>query len=146
MLRNQPILLDIQCPYILAPPLAAEQFYAAIGSSRRLNAANEGFFAFPCLNPPNIGFEIAGWTFSVMSDAGTRADTLYGPVGGCFSLGELRNGSGYCVGMVVETNMGMRPEWAASGMQGVWVLGEPFFRGLGVIFDLENKKLGIRTY
>ena len=81
-----------------------------------------------------------------MSGEGTTNDALYGPAGGSFSLGKLADGTGYCVGAVVETRMGLRKEWMGSGMKSVWVLGEPFFRGLGVVFDIEGGRVGVRTY
>ncbi len=146
VLKNQPVLFDVQCPFILAPPAAAARFYEAIGGVIRLTAPYDGFFAFPCLNQVNVAFELGGWNFPSMYGEGTRADSLYGPAGGRFSLGKIADGTGYCLGTVVETKMGMRRAWQSSGMQDIWVLGEPFFRGLGVIFDMEKSRIGIRTY
>lgn len=146
VLKNQPVLFDIQCPFILAPPAAAARFYEALGGAIRLPPPHDGFFAFPCLNQVNIAFELGGWRFPSMSGEGTRADALHGPAGGLFSLGKMGNGTGYCVGSVVETRMGMRKRWDPSGMQDVWVLGEPFFRGLGVVFDNDNGRIGVRSY
>ena len=146
VLKNQPILFDVQCPFILAPPPAAAYFYEAIGGVIRLDPPHDSFFAFPCLNQVNIAFEIGGWNFPTMSGEGTRADALHGPAGGLFSLGKMGNGTGYCLGSVVETKMGMRREWDSSGMQDTWILGEPFFRGVGVVFDNENSRIGVRSY
>lgn len=70
--------------------------------------------------------------------------------GGRFSLGRLSDGSGYCVGAVVETRMGVGDERdgaagnargrtgtaAGNGMKDVWVIGEGFFRGVGAVFDV----------
>ncbi len=81
-----------------------------------------------------------------MQGEGTSADALYGPAGGRFSLGKLADGTGYCVGSVVETRMGLRREGMESGMKVMWVLGEPFFRCLGVVFDIEEGRVGVRTY
>lgn len=133
-------------PFILAPPLAARRFYESIGGTKRLDPPHDSFFAFPCLNQVNIAFEIGGWNFVSMSGQGTKADALYGPAGGRFSLGKLADGTGYCVGSVVETRMGLRKQWMGSGMKDMWVLGEPFFRGLGVVFDMDNMRVGVRTY
>ena len=78
--------------------------------------------------------------------------------GGRFSLGRLNNGSGYCVGSVVETRMGMKEErdgmmggtrnelrtsvqrggMGGNGMRDVWVVGEGFFRGVGAAFDVSH--------
>ncbi len=146
VLKNQPVLFDIQCPFILAPPSAAARFYDAIGGVIRLEPPYENFFAFPCLNQVNVAFELGGWNFPSMSGEGTRADALHGPAGGRFSLGKIGNGTGYCHGSVVETRMGLQKEWTSSGMQDMWILGEPFFRGLGAVFDNDNGKIGIRTY
>ena len=76
--------------------------------------------------------------------------------GGRFSLGRLKAGSGYCLGAVVESRMGIKEEksdvldegrrWTrsgtsqevigGSGMRDVWVIGEGFFRGVGGVFDV----------
>ncbi len=82
---------------------------------------------------------------------GKGAGYLGGP-GGKFSLGKVREGSGYCVGAVVETRMGVKGEVgvgkrgrgntaggglaAGNGLRDVWVLGEGFFRGVGAVFDV----------
>ena len=78
--------------------------------------------------------------------------------GGRFSLGRLRSGSGYCVGAVVETCMGLKDETeevlnegirgtrpgsdmnslGGNGMRDVWVIGEGFFRGVGGVFDVRT--------
>ena len=74
-------------------------------------------------------------------------------MGGRFSLGRLKKGSGYCVGAVVETRMGLENERdelidegrrgsqssgaiGGNGMRDVWVIGEGFFRGVGGAFDV----------
>lgn len=86
---------------------------------------------------------------------GGRGADWSGIPGGKFSLGRLKAGSGYCVGAVVETRMGMKGEngggiaggengWmgksrgtlAGNGMRDVWVIGEGFFRGVGAVFDV----------
>ena len=146
VLKNQPVLFDVQCPFVLAPPAAVARFYDSIGGSMRLPPPHDMFFAFPCLTAVDIVLELGGWNFPSLSGETTRADTLHGPPGGRFSLGKMGNGTGYCVGIVVETRMGTRPKWENSGMRGMWILGEPFFRGIGVVFDAENQRIGFRSY
>ncbi|KAJ9605411.1 hypothetical protein H2200_010068 [Cladophialophora chaetospira] len=146
VLKNQPVLFDINAPFILAPPVAAKRFYESIGGTKRLPSPYDNFFAFPCLNRANIAFEIGGWSFPTMQGEGTSADALFGPAGGSFSLGKVADGTGYCVGSVVETKMALSREGLESGMKDMWVLGEPFFRGLGVVFDVDEGKVGMRTY
>lgn len=79
--------------------------------------------------------------------------------GGKFSLGRLKHGSGYCVGAIVETRMGLKEEkegmtggskqgigsaaasvgsLAGNGMRDVWVIGERFFRGVSGVFDVSD--------
>ncbi|KIW63121.1 hypothetical protein PV04_09996 [Phialophora macrospora] len=146
VLKNQPVIFDINTPFILAPPIGAKRFYESIGGTKRLPRPYDNFFAFPCLNRANVAFEIGGWNFPTMHGEGTSADALYGPAGGSFSLGKVADGTGYCVGSVVETRMGLRREWMESGVKDMWVLGEPFFRGLGVVFDVGEGRVGVRTY
>ncbi|OAP55639.1 hypothetical protein AYL99_09791 [Fonsecaea erecta] len=150
ILRNQPAIFDINVPFILAPSVAAAPFYHAIGGTKRLPPPFESFFAFPCFKEVHVAFEMGSSSRRLnipsMNGQGTFEDGILGPVGGRFSLGNLRNGSGYCVGAVVETNMGHTAQGLRSGMRNVWVLGEPFFRELGVVFDVHNGRVGFRVY
>ena len=103
----------------------------------------------------------------------TLSKTDGGIPGGKLSLGRLDQGSGYCVGGIVETRMGVRDiagqdrghRRSRGGTQGnrataptnhkvtesiglkdVWVLGESFFRGVGVVFDVREKMVGFRAF
>lgn len=159
VLKNQPCVIDINTPFILAPPLAVKQFYSAISGTYRLPAPYQNFFAFPCNNPPNLQVEFGGWRFPIMRGMKTY-ESSNGP-NGKFSLGKVSYDSGYCVGAVVETKMGVGDQapvkrhgrgkindnirainameagmLAGNGMRDVWVLGEPAFRGLGITFDV----------
>lgn len=168
VLKNQPVLLDVNCPFILAPINVASQVYKAMPGARKLSNLLEqqqdgenNFYAFPCLNEIDIALELAGWKFS-LAKGELREDAVHGPVGGRFSLGQVdmrANHSdideavrtGYCVGIIVGSSMGVRKQWERSAMRDVWVLGEPFFRGLGVAFDMGDSqgkggKIGFRVY
>ena len=77
---------------------------------------------------------------------GGRPVGFAGFPGGRFSLGRLKSGSGYCIGAVVESRMGIRDEksevlnegrrgtrpgtgqevMGGNGMRDVWVIGEGF--------------------
>lgn len=148
---------QINSPFILAPPLAAKAFYASVSGSRTLPAPYSNFYVFPCLNPPALHFEFGGTNFPFMQ--GGRGAEWSGIPGGKFSLGRLEAGSGYCVGAVVETRMGIREErdevvqndrkkgsrsiggrggLGGNGMRDVWVIGEGFFRGVGRVFDVSS--------
>lgn len=148
VLKNQPVLFDIQCPFILAPPYAIATFYQAIGGTFRLPPPHDQFFAFSCANGNSISmaFEIGGWSFPALIGQHTRGDSLHGPTGGRFSLGKMDNGTGYCVGVVVETRNGEGEEGRKSGLKDAWVLGEPFFHGMGMAFDAEGQRIGLRSY
>lgn len=91
---------------------------------------------------------------------GGRVGGFTGFPGGRFSLGRLKSGSGYCVGAVIESRMGIRDEksevlhegrrgtrtgtsqgqeaMGGNGMRDVWVIGEGFFRGAGGVFDVST--------
>lgn len=159
IMKNQPVVLDLNSPFVLAPPQATRKFYEAVPGARRLEAPYDQFYVFPCLNPPNVAFEFAGWNFPALQ--GASISDYWGPLGGKLSLGKLRAGSGYCVGAVVESKMGVRleqikaarkvtgplaGEMAGNGMKDAWVIGEPFFRTVGVVFDTKKRKVGFRTY
>ena len=141
----------------MAPPLAARDFYASISGAFQLPPPHTSFYAFPCLNPPRVDFEFAGSRFPFMRSARGQFGDWKGELpGGRFSLGRLKGGSGYCVGNVVATRMGLDDEggemvtqgragkaqgsWqgglGGNGMRDVWVIGEGFFRGMGVAFDV----------
>ena len=151
--ENELIPLQINSPFILAPPLAAKAFYASVSGSRPLPPPFSNFYVFPCLNPPALHFEFSGTPFPFMQ--GGRGSEWSEIPGGKFSLGRLEAGSGYCVGAVVETRMGIREErdevvhdgkrgrsvpkrggLGGNGMRDVWVIGEGFFRGVGGVFDV----------
>lgn len=65
-------------------------------------------------------------------------------------MGRMAAGSGYCVGIVVESRMGTRISLGAktgsiepgttmegaNGLEDVWIVGEPFFRDVQVAFDV----------
>ena len=137
---------QLNTPFILAPPLAVQTFYASISGALTLPPPYHAFHIFPCLNPPVLAFEFDGWQFPAMQ--GGKGARWMGMPGGRFSLGRYREGSGYCVGAVVETsvgtgrgehgvgNVGRKGEVAGNGMRDVWVLGEGFFRGVGGVFDV----------
>lgn len=89
---------------------------------------------------------------------GGRGADWSGIPGGKFSLGRLRDGSGYCVGAVVESSMGVkedagglggrgsrsgagRDKSGGNGLKDVWVVGEGFFRGVGAVFDVSSSFL-----
>lgn len=167
ILKNQPALLDINCPFILAPPQAAERLYESIGGAMPVEdltipgprRTDQDFYTFPCLNRVNVAFEFAGWQFPIAKVGILDADTIHGPVGGLFSLGKINSttddqiqvGTGYCVGIVVGTHMGQKHDWQHAGMSHVWVLGEPFFRALSVAFEVgddkgKGRRVGVRIH
>ncbi|KAK9370481.1 aspartic peptidase domain-containing protein [Lipomyces kononenkoae] len=76
-----------------------------------------GFWSYPCFENPKIHIEHGGWFFP-LKDA---------------SLGKVKD-SGYCVGPVVEADIA-----------GLWVIGEPFLKGVLAIFDFDQKRVGIRV-
>ncbi|KAG8526513.1 uncharacterized protein KY384_008713 [Bacidia gigantensis] len=63
ILQNQALVVDINSPFILAPPIAAKSFYAAVSGSFALPPPHSSFYAFPCLNPPKVAFEIGNQKF-----------------------------------------------------------------------------------
>jgi len=98
-------------------------------------------------------------------------DATNGP-NGKFSLGKVSDDSGYCVGAIVESRMGVGDSTpikgaaaprnadgsrsnslmgeagilAGNGMRDVWVLGEPAFRGVGIVFDVSAGFLAVHFF
>ncbi|KAI9797485.1 MAG: hypothetical protein M1825_005993 [Sarcosagium campestre] len=116
VLKNQPVIIDLNTPFILAPPLAARAFYGSISGARAMPPPHDQFYTFPCLNPPDLHFEFARWNFPVMK--GTASGRYHRWPRSKFSLGRVKEGSGYCVGAVVETRMGVGDTREAAGKGG----------------------------
>jgi len=82
---------------------------------------------------------------------GKRDKGTFSP-GGRFSLGRMASGSGYCVGIVVESRMGKGMSLGTeagnrgfetsmeggNGLEDVWIVGEPFFRDVQVAFNVSS--------
>jgi len=93
--------------------------------------------------------EFAGWNVEVLK--GKRDKGAFSPEGR-FSLGRMTAGSGYCVGIIVESrvgrgmslgtekgNMGFETSMEeGNGLEDVWIVGEPFFRDVQVAFDVSS--------
>ncbi|CZS89240.1 uncharacterized protein RAG0_00643 [Rhynchosporium agropyri] len=153
VMENQPIVLDVNTPFIVAPPLAARSFYSSVSGSRRISPPYDQFHAYPCFKPPKIHFEFAQWNIQVLG--GNRDRGTYSP-GGRFSLGRMATGSGYCIGIVVESRMGVVTALtgeetgstvsvdAGNGLSDAWIIGEPFFRDVQVAFNWKEKKVGMQ--
>ena len=92
---------------------------------------------------------------------GTKSPYEHRGANGKFSLGKVTEDSGYCVGAVVESRMGVGDVSsvrkarsgrdtttgesgivAGNGLRDVWILGEPVFRGMGLVFDVSNRACG----
>ncbi|KAK9360316.1 aspartic peptidase domain-containing protein [Lipomyces starkeyi] len=115
VLDNIQGVIDVTSPFVLAPPEDVRIFYNAISGAQPL--AN-GFWSYPCFEDPKIHIEHAGWLFPFKDS----------------SLGKVKESSGYCVGPLVEADLA-----------GLWVIGEPFLKGVISIFDFDQKRVGIRS-
>ena len=131
--------------------MAARSFYSSIAGSRQLPPPYDQFHSYPCLSPPQINFEFASWNVEVMKGKRDKASSA---LGGRFSLGRLETGSGYCIGNIVESRMGIEASvgrndretgfGGGNGLSGVWIIGEPFFRDVQVAFDVSTP--GVRKW
>ncbi len=87
--------------------------------------------------------------------SGKRDKGTFSP-GGRFSSGRKAVGSGYCIGIVVESRMTsefmsvdsprtiISPGFEikrSNGLDDVWIIGEPFFRDVQVAFDVSSALL-----
>ncbi|KAH6676269.1 aspartic peptidase domain-containing protein [Halenospora varia] len=140
ILRQQPIILDVNTPFIIAPPQAAQTFYASISGSRQLPEPHDQFYAYPYLNPPQLHYEFGGWKAEVLKG---KRDPLASALGGRLSLGRIAVGSGYCIGVVVESRMGVGED-GGNGLADTWIIGEPFFRDVHVAFDWKLEQVGMQ--
>lgn len=104
ILHDQPIILDVNTPFIVAPPQAAQTFYASISGSKRLPPPHDRFYAYPCLNTPQLYFEFGGWKAEVFTG---KRDPVISASGGGLSLGRMATGSEHCIGVVVESRLGV---------------------------------------
>ncbi|KAK9450612.1 aspartic peptidase domain-containing protein [Limtongia smithiae] len=108
-------VIDVNCPFVLAPPEDVHSFYSAISGAQPLS---NGFWSYPCFEDPKIHIEHAGWLFPFKDN----------------NLGKVKEASGYCVGPIVEADLA-----------GLWVIGEPFLRGTLSVFDYKKKRVGFRS-
>ncbi|KAK9476297.1 aspartic peptidase domain-containing protein [Lipomyces japonicus] len=115
ILDNIQGVIDVTLPFILAPAEDAHTFYNSISGAQPLS---NGFWSYPCFENPKVHIEHAGWLFPFR-------DT---------SLGRVKEASGYCVGPIVEADLA-----------GLWVIGEPFLKGVLSVFDFDEKRVGFRT-
>ncbi|KAF8858327.1 acid protease [Acephala macrosclerotiorum] len=152
VLDSQPVVLDVNTPFIIAPPLAARTFYASISGSKRLSPPYDQFHSYPCFNPPRINFEFDEWKVQVLN--GRRDKGTFSP-GGRFSLGRQTTGSGYCIGIIVESRMGLSTSDAkesnsgvhidgGNGLSDLFILGEPFYRDVQVAFHWRDRLVGMQ--
>lgn len=101
---------------------------------------------------------------------GTKSSYEHRGANGKFSLGKVAEDSGYCVGAVVESRMGVGDVQslrkggrsggggvgggretttgesgivAGNGLRDVWILGEPVFRGMGLVFDVSSAVVAV---
>ena len=121
----QDAIVDTGTTLLIVDPASASAIYSAIPGAR--NAANvlgEGFFTIPCNEvPSNVGFTIAGKTFTL------SPDTL--------NFGLLEEGSNECVGGIMGANEG-KPSCPSVHCEvrcsftfvGFWIFGDVFLRNL----------------
>ncbi|KAI9882678.1 MAG: hypothetical protein M1823_005570 [Watsoniomyces obsoletus] len=69
VLKNQPVIIDINTPFILGPPMAVRKFYRSVPGAHQLRYPNDHFWVFPCLNPPDVQFEFNRHRFAVLHGA-----------------------------------------------------------------------------
>ena len=147
-------LAQVNTPFIVAPPSAAKDFYSSIAGSRQLPHPYGQFHAYPCFNPPKVHFEFLAQRFEVLK--GKHDEGTFSP-GGRFSLGRMNSGSGYCIGIVVESRMGdgmslsgteertsTHSSVGGNGLSDVWIVGEPFFRDVEVVFNVSFGRFVIK--
>ncbi|KAF7947623.1 hypothetical protein EAE96_008705 [Botrytis aclada] len=150
VIQNQPIVLDVNTPYIIGPPHLVRNLYSSISGSRQLPPPYDQFHAYPCFNPPHLLLEFGNLRVKVLE--GKRDEGSFSPRGR-FSLGRMERGSGYCVGIVVEGRFGNMDSQSGvvenggadgNGMEDMWIFGEPLFRDLQVAFDWKEKRVGMQ--
>ncbi|KAK6596219.1 hypothetical protein H4I95_10135 [Botrytis cinerea] len=150
VIQNQPIVLDVNTPFIIGPSHLVRSLYSSISGSRQLPPPYDQFHAYPCFNPPHLLLEFGNLRVKVLN--GKRDEGSFSP-GGRFSLGRMERGSGYCVGIVVEGRFGNMDGQRGTvdnggvegnGMEDMWIFGEPFFRDVQVAFDWKEKRVGMQ--
>lgn len=154
VLRRVPrVVLDVSAPVIAGPAEMVEVVWGAVEGARRLGDVvgrmdlsedkelmsrlrgwmdvwgDEGdrpeWWVYPCLNEPVVHLELGGWGFPVER----------------VGLGRLMHGSGYCLGGIV----GWPKARETDEDDRMWVVGRPFWAGVVAVFDVENKRVGMRT-
>ncbi|KAK4052124.1 hypothetical protein OIV83_002418 [Microbotryomycetes sp. JL201] len=110
-------IIDSGTSVIVAPSLAAKRFWAQVPNSA---VYGQGYYTYECKSPPSISFSFGAsdkkWTIS----------------GQDLNLGKVASGSSRCVGAVVGADVGVN----------AWILGDTFFKGAYITFDLGQNRIG----
>ncbi|GAA5859982.1 hypothetical protein JCM1840_001827 [Sporobolomyces johnsonii] len=113
-------IVDSGTTIIVVPTAQAQTFYASVPGSE---ADSNGYYTFPCSEPPTVGFSFGGsakqWNVAARD----------------FNLGKVSAGSTRCVGAIVGQDIGIN----------AWVVGDTFFKNTYVTFDLGNNRVGFST-
>ncbi|GJE92525.1 acid protease [Phanerochaete sordida] len=116
--RAQDAIVDTGTTLLIVDPTSATAIHNKIpGAASAARTVGQGFFTIPCNEiPSNVGFTIAGKTFTL------SADTL--------NFGPVSEGSNSCVSGIMGAN------------EGFWILGDVFIRNTYTEFDFGNERVG----
>ncbi|KAM0787934.1 hypothetical protein ACM66B_006139 [Microbotryomycetes sp. NB124-2] len=111
-------IIDSGTSVIVAPSLAAKRFWAQVPNSA---VYGQGYYTYECKSPPSISFSFGGANSKKWSISGQD-----------LNLGKVSSGSSRCVGAVVGADVGVN----------AWILGDTFFKGAYITFDLGQNRVG----
>ncbi|KAJ6478606.1 acid protease [Mycena vitilis] len=117
-------VIDSGSTLISGPPDAVAQMYAKVHNSTLYDKDN-GYYSYPCANPPHISFSWGGgreWAVSAEN----------------FNLGPIEEGSSLCQGAVA----------AATDLpfgKGAWLVGDRFMQNVYTVFDFNTSAVGFAT-
>ena len=128
----------------MGPPLAVEEFYAAIEGSKKYDGPAHGFtqlYQFPCSPVPAVAFNWGGKNWYLSENTSVHPFAINSTSLNCscsFNLGKTEAKSPYCVGAVASANI--------SGLgNNTWIFGDSFMKNVYTSFDFDNNQVGFAT-
>lgn len=129
VVTNRQAIIDSGTTLMYGPTADATAFYNGFGSgvaqplSKFGYSGYTGYYALPCSGSTSIGLTFGGTTFSIPYSTFVQQ----GYVGNY-------NNKQYCVASLIGSD--------SMGLGSSWLVGDTFFQGTYVVFDMQNNRVG----
>ncbi|CAK5266694.1 unnamed protein product [Mycena citricolor] len=119
---NLETIVDSGTTIMYGPPALVREIFAQVPGAQLYDSAN-GYYSYPCSNPPQISFNYGGndWTISAAN----------------LNLGRTSSGSRSCVSSLAAQDLGLGSR--------VFLLGDAFMKNQYTVFDVDQNAVGFAT-